>query len=98
MKPTMKKMRSAGNNMPQSTLGKGKVKSKGRYSSFIYRVLKQNQRKSSFASLSKESTGKETCLCIADEAARLSLYNKRKTITCQEIQSAVKHIQAACPV
>ncbi|OCT61026.1 late histone H2B.2.2 [Xenopus laevis] len=98
MKPTVRKMRSAGNKMTQSALGKGKGKSKGRYSSFIYRVFKQDQPHTSFPSLSKETTAKETCFYIADEAARLSLYNKRKTITCQEIQFAAKLLQAVCPV
>ncbi|OCT63429.1 hypothetical protein XELAEV_18044525mg [Xenopus laevis] len=96
MKPTVRNMRSAGNKMPQSMLGKRETKCKGRYSSFIYRVLKQDQPQMSFPSLSKDTAAKETCFCIADEAARLSLYNKRKTITCQEIQSAAKLIHSVC--
>ncbi|CAJ0949651.1 unnamed protein product [Ranitomeya imitator] len=61
------------------------------YSRFIYRTVKQGPQEHSIY-LSKES---DLMFSIASEAARLSLYNKRRTITRREIESAVKNITRA---
>ncbi|KAM3916988.1 uncharacterized protein RB166_016162 [Leptodactylus fuscus] len=67
--------------------GKGRGKSKT-YSSFIYRVLKQKPQEQAIY-LCKES---DLILSIASEAARLSLYNKRRIITRQEVETAIKTV------
>ncbi|KAG8537130.1 hypothetical protein GDO81_025017 [Engystomops pustulosus] len=72
--------------------GKGRGKSKN-YSRFIYRVLRQGPQDSDVC-LPREP---ERILCIAAEAACLSLYNKRRTITRREVESAVKSIASTGP-
>ncbi|KAG8430605.1 hypothetical protein GDO86_020314 [Hymenochirus boettgeri] len=95
MKPTVRKSRTS-KKVEQRTMGKIREKSKGHYSTFIYRLLKQKKLPESTPfSLLKDTMSKETCSSIAEEAARLSLYNKRKAITCQEIQSAMTHVRVA---
>ncbi|XP_056391372.1 histone H2B type 3-B-like [Hyla sarda] len=75
----------AGSQRSAEKKGRGKSKN---YSRFIYKVLKQGPQEQSVC-LSKES---DLIFTIASEAARLSLYNKRRTITRREVESAVQNI------
>ncbi|XP_072272898.1 probable histone H2B 3 [Pyxicephalus adspersus] len=84
MKPSHVSMKSEAMNktMPQRTVGR-KIRTK--YSSYIYRMLKQDSQEQNI-NLSK---GLDS---IASEAARLCLYNKRRTITKKEIEAAMKNV------
>ncbi|XP_030065470.1 histone H2B [Microcaecilia unicolor] len=70
-----------------------KGKRKETYSSFIFKILKQVHPDLSLSRLAMDILN---CLNndmferLASEAARLALYNKRSTITSQEIQDAVR--------
>ncbi|XP_051870903.1 histone H2B.3-like [Pristis pectinata] len=64
-------------------------KRKTRYSSYIYRMLKQVHSEHGFIEFAQMNSSLEQ---IATEAARLSLYNKRRTITSQEVCRALRHI------
>ncbi|XP_056391371.1 histone H2B type 3-B-like [Hyla sarda] len=75
----------AGSQRSAEKKGRGKSKN---YSRFIYKVLKQGPQEQSVC-LSKES---DLIFSIVSEAARLSLYNKRRTITRREVESAVQNI------
>ncbi|XP_040211562.1 histone H2B.2-like [Rana temporaria] len=81
----VKKMVAMSKHTPQRTMGRN-VRAK--YSSYIYRVLKQSGQEQ-IIHISKDILGS-----IASEAARLGLYNKRRTITKLEVESAMKHILA----
>ncbi|XP_053565139.1 uncharacterized protein LOC128655567 [Bombina bombina] len=63
-------------------------KTRTNYTRFLYRVLKQGREDQSLA----QNVSKDVLVSIATEAARLSLYNKRRTITCKEIRTAVANI------
>ncbi|XP_075174840.1 histone H2B type 3-B-like [Anomaloglossus baeobatrachus] len=80
----------AGNQRSAELRSRGKSET---YSRFIYRLIKQGSLDQSVG-LSKES---DLILAIASEAARLSLYNKRRTITRWELESAVKNVSRAGP-
>ncbi|XP_078539645.1 H2B.U histone 2-like [Lissotriton helveticus] len=70
--------------------GRGKKES---YSSYIYKVLKQvhpDLALSLGAMKIMDSINGDVFERVASEAARLALYNKRRTITSREIQTAVK--------
>nr|XP_033802871.1 histone H2B-like [Geotrypetes seraphini]XP_033802872.1 histone H2B-like [Geotrypetes seraphini] len=70
-----------------------KGKKKATYSSFIFKILKQVHPE---LSVSRSAMDILNCFNndmferLASEAARLALYNKRSTITSQEIQDAVR--------
>ncbi|KAM5152245.1 uncharacterized protein ACMZJ9_010451 [Mantella aurantiaca] len=57
-----------------------------KYSSYIYRLLKQDGKEQSVA------VSKDLMDSIASEAARLCLYNKRRTITKREVDGAIKRV------
>ncbi|XP_067842847.1 histone H2B-like [Heptranchias perlo] len=67
-------------------------KRKTSYSTYIYRVLKQvhpdHGHSMEFVPMNSSPLFDQ----IAAEAARLSLYNKRSTITSQEVRNALRHI------
>ncbi|XP_053327857.1 histone H2B 1-like [Spea bombifrons] len=69
-----------------------KRKSKGKYSSFIYRLSKQAGHGVRVSRLSKNLVAKGLYPRVAAEAARLSLYNTRRTITTKELQSALRRV------
>ncbi|XP_044159176.1 histone H2B-like [Bufo gargarizans] len=71
---------------------KSRTKAKN-YSRFIYKVLKQGPQGRDIC-LAKES---ELMVSIASEAARLSIYNHRRTITRREVEKAVKNIVSLGP-
>ncbi|XP_043550537.1 histone H2B-like [Chiloscyllium plagiosum] len=79
---------------PTSELGRAEkrktlFKRKSRYSSYIYKMLKQvHPRNGSSKELIQMKLSSSLFDQIAVEAARLSLYNKRRTITSQEVQNA----------
>ncbi|XP_055487098.1 uncharacterized protein LOC129694405 [Leucoraja erinacea] len=61
-------------------------KPKGCYSSYIYKKLKQVNPDRGCVEVVRRSSPLEL---IATEAARLSLYNKRRTITSDEVCTAL---------
>ncbi|XP_053328063.1 histone H2B 1/2-like [Spea bombifrons] len=72
----------------------GKEKSKKEYSKRVYRVLKQvhpdqSRYQKAVELLNGDLVKGDGLAGVAEEAARLSHYNPRKTITSCEIQSAL---------
>ncbi|XP_069786659.1 histone H2B-like [Narcine bancroftii] len=63
-------------------------KRKSRYSSYIFRVLKQVHPEHGSVGIVRMNSLEQ----IATEAARLSLCSKRRTITSQEIGNALHHL------
>ncbi|XP_073490480.1 histone H2B type 3-B-like isoform X1 [Aquarana catesbeiana] len=81
----VKKMEAMSKNTLQRTMGRN-VRAK--YSSYIYRVLKQSGQEQSI------HISKDMMDSIASEAARLGLHNKRRTITKREVEGAMKQFLA----
>ncbi|XP_073459828.1 uncharacterized protein [Aquarana catesbeiana] len=90
---TNSRMESSPVNVKESMSKKTLQRTMGRnirakYSSYIYRVIKQSGQEQSI------HISKDLMSSVASEAARLSLYNKRRTITKREVESAMKNILA----
>nr|XP_015219228.1 PREDICTED: histone H2B type 1-A-like [Lepisosteus oculatus] len=62
---------------------------KANYSTYIYRCLKEA------GSIAVKPTSRELFEVVASEAARLSLYNTRRTITSREIHAAMRLLHKA---
>ncbi|XP_067883164.1 histone H2B 1/2-like [Heterodontus francisci] len=81
-------------NKPSAKGGKKRRKSrKESYSIYIYKVMKQVHPDSGISSKAMSimnSFVNDIFERIAGEASRLANYNKRSTISCREIQSAVR--------
>ncbi|KAM4626211.1 histone H2B type 2-E-like [Discoglossus pictus] len=90
---TMLNGASVGKKDPKGKLRSSRGKAKRNYSSFIYRALIQGHQDTT---LDMNITG-DLASSIANEAARLCLYNKRRTITRKEIETAVKHVLTMGP-
>ncbi|XP_018408058.1 PREDICTED: histone H2B type 3-B-like [Nanorana parkeri] len=80
---TVKRMEAMSKNIPQRTVGR---MMRAKYSNYIYRVIKQDSQ------AQDTHISKDLMLSIASEAARLCLYNKRRTITRREVESAMKNV------
>jgi histone H2B len=80
---------------PKREGGRKTKRSSDRYSSYIYKVLKQvhpDTGVSAKAMVIMESFVADIFERIASEAGRLARYNKKHTITSREIQTAVRLI------
>ena len=78
---------------PAGVDGKKRKKRKESYSIYIYKVLKQVHPDTGISSKAMSimnSFVNDVFERIAGEAARLGQYNKRKTISSREIQTAVR--------
>ena len=83
----------AGGNRGRKPGQKNKRKSKQSYNIYIYRVLKQvhpDTGVSKRAMSVLNSFVGDTFGRIASEAGRLVMYNKRKTMSAREVQTAVR--------
>jgi histone H2B len=93
-KVSAKAAKKAGKKSASRTEGKKRRKKrKETYSSYIYKVLKQvhpDTGVSSKAMSIMNSFVNDIFERISAEAARLAQYNKRRTITSREIQTAVR--------
>merc|ERR1712126_272875 len=78
---------------PKPKKGKGKRKKKETYAIYIYKVLKQvhpGTGVSSKAMAVMNSFVNDIFNCVATEASKLAVLNKKSTITSREIQTAVR--------
>ena len=90
---TMEKPSKRGRGRPVDKDGKRKKKRKESYAIYVYKVLKQvhpDTGVSSKAMSIMNSFVNDLFERIAAEASRLAHYNKQKTITSREIQTAVR--------
>ncbi|KAG2456722.1 H2B3 protein, partial [Polypterus senegalus] len=65
-------------------------KKKGVYSSRIYKAVKQGSGITGILAKTTSHSGNDYLRLVASEAARLALGNKRRAITCREIQRAAR--------
>ncbi|XP_076658618.1 late histone H2B.L4-like [Halictus rubicundus] len=97
-KAAVKSMKRSGKaqkniNMSSSDLSKRRKKRKESYGIYIYKVLRQVHQDTGISSRAMSimnSFVNDLFERIAAEAARLSQYNQKRTITSREIQTAVR--------